>query len=163
MKDYNGFSGFQRGRAQSWLNAQWASGKLARPKVCCACGQTEGVIDAHAEDYSEPFTAGKTDGFHLCFICHMMVHCRFRNPLAWKRYVEAIERGVRFVALGGRNFPRFSALFLSGDIMRAAHTMHAPPADSPLRRISDPAHVGDGADAGGLFERARHQGDLSVN
>jgi hypothetical protein len=64
--------------------------------VCCACGQDKGVIDAHAEDYSEPFAAGKTDEFHLCFTCHMILHCRFRNRSAWDRYRDAIRAGGHF-------------------------------------------------------------------
>jgi hypothetical protein len=79
LKDYNGFSGKQRERAQRWLNKGWTAGRLARPSECVACGQTEGVIQAHAEDYLEPFRAGVTDGFHLCIICHAMVHARSKD------------------------------------------------------------------------------------
>jgi hypothetical protein len=82
VKDYNGFFGAQRDRAQRWLNREWGAGRLVRPSECVACGQTEGVIQAHAEDYSEPFRAGVTDGFHLCVICHTMVHFRSKNPKA---------------------------------------------------------------------------------
>jgi hypothetical protein len=89
MKSYNGFSGVQRQKAQAWLRAEWTSGRLARPSVCCACGRHEGIIHAHAEDYSEPFAAGKTDEFHLCVPCHMMVHRRFRDRAAWARYRAA--------------------------------------------------------------------------
>lgn len=61
MNPYNGFTGDQRNRAQRWLNSQWAAGHFPRPAQCCACGQADGIIDAHAEDYSEPFRHGKTD------------------------------------------------------------------------------------------------------
>jgi hypothetical protein len=81
LKGYNGFSYEQRVRAQSWLNAQWRSGALARPVACVACGQTAHPIDAHAEDYFEQFRKDVTDAFHLCFICHMMVHSRHRNQV----------------------------------------------------------------------------------
>ncbi len=95
MKDYNGFLGPQRDRAQRWLNKEWSAGRLARPSECVACGQTEGIIQAHAEDYSEPFRAGVTDGFHLCIICHAMVHARTRSPKAWSKYRAMIEAGGR--------------------------------------------------------------------
>jgi hypothetical protein len=95
MKSYNGFPPGARERAQRWLRAEWISGRLARPSVCCACGQDKGIIDAHAEDYSEPFRPGVTDEFHLCFTCHMMVHFRFRNRAAWSRYSEAIANGAQ--------------------------------------------------------------------
>jgi hypothetical protein len=64
--------------------------RLARPSECVACGQTEG-IQAHAEDYSDPFRAGVTDGFHLCKKCHAMVHARSRNEKAWRDYRAKIE------------------------------------------------------------------------
>jgi hypothetical protein len=91
VKDYNGFSGRQRERAQRWLNKEWNTGRLARPSECVACGQTEGIIQAHAEDYSDPFRAGVTDGFHLCKRCHAMVHARFKNQKAWREYRAKIE------------------------------------------------------------------------
>lgn len=127
MKDYNGFTGAQRDRAQKWLNKQWASGSLLKPKICVACGQDHGPIDAHAEDYSEPFRAGVTDGFHLCFICHMMVHCRHRNPTAWTRYRHFVEIGGRARIVGGRNFPAFSALFLSKLMTPGLFDYYDPP------------------------------------
>ena len=119
LKAYNGFSEAQRNKAQRWLNASWASGQLVKPERCVACGQTHGVIDAHAEDYSEPFRAGVTDGFHLCFICHMQVHCRPHNRRAWSMYRMRVETGWRAIALGpGRNFGLFKSRFLSGDMPR---------------------------------------------
>jgi len=95
VKDHNGFSGKQRDRAQRWLNREWSAGRLARPSECVACGQTEGVIQAHAEDYSDPFRAGVTDGFHLCIVCHAAVHNRSKNPKAWRDYRATIEAGGR--------------------------------------------------------------------
>lgn len=113
MKSYNGFTAIQRNRAGAWLRAQWTSGKLARPSVCCACGQDQGTIDAHAEDYSQPFRVGVTDQYHLCFNCHMMVHCRFNNPFPWERYKGAVAAGLQFAPVFGRNFPAFSEKFLA--------------------------------------------------
>lgn len=113
MKSYNGFDSAQRNKAQRWLNTQWAAGKFARPSRCCACGQTEGVIDAHAEDYSEPFRHGKTDQYPLCFICHMMVHCRFANRAAWDVYRRMVADGWRAPAFKSRNFPGFQRDFLN--------------------------------------------------
>ena len=112
MKDYNGFASSQRNKAQRWLNAQWARGSLPRPVRCVACGQDQGVIDAHAEDYSEPFAPCKTDGFHLCFVCHMMVHCRHRNEARWQEYRQHVETGSRPKAFVRRDWPRFQKGFL---------------------------------------------------
>jgi len=114
MKEYNGFSSEQRTKAQGWLNRQWRAGSLDKPTLCCACGQDKGVIDAHAEDYSEPFAKGKTDGFHLCFRCHMMVHCRDNNKDAWKRYKAALTAGITFEPFLTRNFGLFVSQTLKG-------------------------------------------------
>lgn len=137
MNSYNGFPPAQRNRAQAWLRAEWASGRLAEPRRCCACGQTDGVIDAHAEDYSEPFGAGKTDEFHLCFTCHMMVHCRFKNLDAWDRYRAAVRAGKRFPGAQSRNFGRFRGDFLASSGRRAwpAFEQHDPPTRLPLDEI----------------------------
>src|SRR3984885_11802024 len=114
LKTYNGFNGEKRARAQSWLNSQWRSGALARPVACTACDQTAQPIDAHAEDYSEPFRKDVTDAFHLCFICHMMVHCRHRNQEAWRISRHMVESGGRAIPVGGRHFRAFQQKFLTG-------------------------------------------------
>lgn len=114
MNGYNGFSSEQRRRAQAWLRRHWKLGVLERPTQCAACGQHRGIIDAHAEDYSEPFAAGKTDQFHLCFTCHMMVHCRFKNPDDWRYYKSVIKRGGRYAPVYRRDIGGFRARHISG-------------------------------------------------
>ena len=137
MREYNGFTGAQRSKAQGWLNRQWKAGVFPRPSRCCACGQTEGVIDAHAEDYSEPFTHAKLMRYPLCFICHMMVHCRFANMAAWNRYRAAIGNGYRFAAFPGRNFPGFQKLFLNmGAVLPKPEVIRDPPMRRPLDGIN---------------------------
>jgi hypothetical protein len=133
MNSYNGFSPAQRNRAQAWLRDQWARGLRPRPSVCCACGQDQGVIDAHAEDYSEPF-GDHTDSYPLCYRCHMMVHCRFRNRRAWDRYRGHIRAGLRFAPLYHRNFGQISAQ-LAGAI--AQFSRHPPPTKCPLDEIHE--------------------------
>jgi hypothetical protein len=135
MKSYNGFPPEQRERAQRWLREEWTSGRLARPAKCCACGQDKGVIDAHAEDYSLPFRAGKTDEFHLCFTCHMMVHCRFRNPEAWARYCAVIAGGGHFAAVMKRDFGTFAAVQLDGPAGYAKALRGFIPGPAPARLV----------------------------
>lgn len=101
---YNGFSPEQRDRSQHWLNAQFAAG-LPRPTRCQACGQEHGAIDYHTEDYSEPF-GPHIHGFSLCYRCHIILHCRRRNPAAWDRYREALRNGWRFPPMW-RNWSAF--------------------------------------------------------
>lgn len=132
MKDYNGFSAAQRRKAQAWLNRQWRSGSMTRPRICQACGQDQGIIDAHAEDYSEPFAAGKTDQYHLCFRCHMMVHCRFRNMERWRSYRQAVAGGLTFEPFFERDFPRFTREALEGEPQAVAF---GPPREDLLKKI----------------------------
>ncbi len=117
MKDYNGYPAKQRDKAQRWLNKHWDNGSLPRPVRCVACGQSQGVLDAHAEDYSEPFAPGKTDAFHLCFVCHMMVHCRYKNEPRWTEYRGVVETGGRPLPFFRRDWPRFQKHFLSSTIL----------------------------------------------
>ena len=114
MNSYNGFSPQQRTAAQKWLNKAWAAGTLPRPSKCHGCGQTDGPIDAHAEDYSTPF-GPHLQAFELCYLCHIMLHCRFRSPGAWNRYRDVIRAGRRYRPQG-RNFNAVKRL-LNGEVL----------------------------------------------
>ncbi len=91
MNAYNGFSGAQRGKASAWLLKMYRSGQIERPAECCACGQREGVLHHHAEDYSEPFGPHLT-AYPICIRCHMKLHRRHKDPVAWKLYCDEIEQ-----------------------------------------------------------------------
>lgn len=158
MNSYNGFSGAQRMKAQRWLNEMWGRGLLARPSECTACGQTEGVIDAHTEDYSEPFAAGKTDQWPLCYRCHMMLHCRFSAPVAFQRYRKAVAGGIRYEAMTERNFYRLRNQHIHGH--RVGWTQHEPRPDA-LGQLAG-AKVGDAAEPGAPSVGAGDQLNLSV-
>lgn len=125
MNSYNGFTGSQRAKAAAWLRAQWARGR-PRPSTCSACGQTEGVIDAHAEDYSEPF-GDHTDAHPLCYRCHLMLHCRFANDVAWREYVAAVKSGKRFAPCHSRSFGHIRSHLAGREV---PFTQHEPPGPS---------------------------------
>ena len=55
MNPYNGFSPVQRVQALRWLKGEYAARRRQRPTSCDGCGQTEGIIQAHSEDYGQPF------------------------------------------------------------------------------------------------------------
>ncbi|HLK60325.1 MAG TPA: hypothetical protein VKU00_27435 [Chthonomonadaceae bacterium] len=120
MKSYNGFSPAQRTRALAWLKKEYEAGRRQPPTVCQACGQTEGIIEAHSEDYSEPY-GDHIGAYSFCYTCHMMLHCRFRNPQAWERYKEAIRRGVRYRPVYRRDFNAIVP-FLNGQ--EVEHSCH---------------------------------------
>lgn len=72
------------------------------PISCDACGQTEGYISGHSEDYSFPY-GDHIGRFGVCYRCHMMIHCRFKNPEAWETYKAHLREGRVFAPIG-RNF-----------------------------------------------------------
>lgn len=113
MNSYNGFSPAQRLTALKWFKGEESAGRRARQKVCDACGQTEGRIEPHSEDYSEPF-GDHIGAFGLCYPCHMIIHCRFRNPRAWGVYRDHVRVGERLaVPFLGRNWHRFTTTVLA--------------------------------------------------
>jgi len=99
VKDYNGFSAKKRMEVHNWLKAEVEARRVEWPKKCEACGQTEGIIDAHHENYDKPL-----EFIGLCCTCHRMLHYRFKNQEAWERYKEAIRRGVRYRPVYRRDF-----------------------------------------------------------
>lgn len=114
MNSYNGFSPTQRTRAQKWLNEQWEYGLLKRPTVCCACNQDKGIIHAHAENYNEPF-GSQTDEYHLCYRCHIILHCRFNNPSAWIRYKKLLIEGWIWEPIYRNDFELIKKFLNGGD------------------------------------------------
>ena len=127
MNSYNGFTSEKRMEVHRWLRAEEAAGRLVWPTECEACGQTQGIFDCHHENYDEPLSY-----VGLCYLCHLMLHCRFSNAEAWRRYGEAIGRGVRYQPLFTRNFGIVRAL-LAGEAV--AFTLYEPPLQDLFSRI----------------------------
>lgn len=118
MNSYNGFSPSQRNRAGAWIRAERAAGRLPRPERCVACGST-GLIDDHAEDYSEPF-GPHVHAFPLCYRCHMMVHCRHGSGArAFAAYLDELDAGRRWPAMVSRNFDEIRRMLDAGPALRA--------------------------------------------
>lgn len=88
MRSYNGHSPEKRLAALAWLKTQWAAGKLPIPDKCIACLRTYGTIQGHNEDYDHPERY-----VPICNVCHMMIHCRFRNLVRWKQYRDYVRKG----------------------------------------------------------------------
>jgi hypothetical protein len=95
---YNGFSPRDRDDSFKWQTAQIASGAVPPATKCDACGETEGLIGYHAEDYSRPF-GPHLQAHQLCFRCHMALHRRHSSPARWQRYIEQLDAGAVFVPL----------------------------------------------------------------
>jgi len=56
------------------LSGAIAAGKVIRPTVCSACGQSNGVIHGHHADYNSPY-----DVVWLCALCHKHLHIAKRS------------------------------------------------------------------------------------
>ena len=113
MREYNGFPSNVRARAGKYRKRMIAEGRIpSRPPFCRACGQTEGAMCYHTEDYSEPH-GPHIVAFEICYACHMMIHCRHRNPERWIEYIEEVQAGSTFEPIHGWNFKAFCALYMS--------------------------------------------------
>lgn len=128
MNEYNGFSGKQRELAGKWLNEQWSTGAIPKPSGCCVCGQTNGVIHAHSEDYSLPFMAGKTDKYPVCFNCHMIIHCKKHNQALYEKYQYLILTGTQFLPNRG-GWEVFKREFLGFRFIAKAISIECPEVD----------------------------------
>jgi hypothetical protein len=102
LRSYNGFSGQQRELVGRIINQKVAAGELNKACKCRRCGQTEGIIHYHCEDYSLPVTEEKIE--HLCWRCHMMWHSRFRNPESVAEYFAQIAQGKVFPPVRRHDF-----------------------------------------------------------
>ena len=110
---YNGFSPKQRLKALAYYKKEIAEGRRTLVKICQGCGQTDGLIMAHSEDYSEPF--GEHIGaYTFCYRCHIMLHCRYRSPLAWDDYKRGLREGAVWTPMHWPNFAEIQAT-IAGD------------------------------------------------
>jgi hypothetical protein len=98
---YNGFGPKIRDDSFRWMKEEIAAGRVEPPSQCSACGETDGHLDYHTEDYSLPF-GPHVYAYPLCFRCHMMLHIRYRRRKDWLRYVEQLEAGAVYVPLRSR-------------------------------------------------------------
>lgn len=116
MNAYNGFTSAKRKKAHDWLEFQFRKS----PKQCKACGQDEGPIVFHTEDYSEPYGANIGE-YELCYACHMMLLCRKgRMHNKWRNYKKKIKLGFRYLPVRG-GWAQFKKLFLDGKDIAAPY------------------------------------------
>lgn len=89
---YNGFSLADRGAAARWASANATGARRTNPTWCHACGQTEGLIYWHNEDYRTPIAA-----LPLCAWCHWTLHARLKPQQAhvFPTYRDMIRNGLR--------------------------------------------------------------------
>jgi hypothetical protein len=88
VNSYNGWSGYERTKADVKLKALIAAGDLTLRMACVMCGQEQGCIQLHLEDYSRVETATP-----ICVEDHMLLHTRFTHPNRWLRRCLTAMRG----------------------------------------------------------------------
>lgn len=110
---YNGFTWAERQKAYDWLKRQWKLGtRQKHGPACDVCGQTQGYLMAHSENYAAPY--GPHIGrWSLCYWCHTLIHCRFRAVEIFDGYATMLEGGERFVNVPGPQWYKVQT-FLSG-------------------------------------------------
>lgn len=100
MRDYKGWTHAQRMASLYKTKKAIAQGIIPPPTVCNRCGQTEGLIDYHNHDYSDPIIFLEP----LCYRCHMVLHCEYRAPEICMKYWTEIDSGKRWPPIYTRNF-----------------------------------------------------------
>jgi len=107
MNSYNGYEPKQRYKALAWLKKEWAKGtRKQTPHECDICTQKDGYLAYHSEDYSFPF-GDHIGHFGLCYICHMMLHCRYKSPKVMDTYIEALMQKKCYEPINGNGWVEF--------------------------------------------------------
>jgi hypothetical protein len=93
MVTWNGWTDKERNTSARKTNRAIKDGIIpAKPSKCNRCGQTEGVLEWHNDDYSDPIKY--LEG--LCYRCHMVLHCEHLNPQSAKEYWDEVGKGKRY-------------------------------------------------------------------
>jgi hypothetical protein len=123
MKDYKKWTAETRKQSLKLTNRAKKFGWIENPKECRRCGQTEGILHLHNEDYDITLNT-LTEAFDrfpisitedelkaidgalepICWRCHMIHHSVRRNPAAVKLYFEEVKQGKKFAPVYKHNF-----------------------------------------------------------
>ena len=96
MNYYNGYSGSERDAKLKAQHARVSRGCPSHPQGPCAiCGDRQVELEAHDEDYSQPYKWEPPAQYAVCHRCHMRLHNRFRNPEVWEAHKEHVRQGGR--------------------------------------------------------------------
>lgn len=100
MKSYKQWSKADRLASLKKTKAAIANGVIPEATKCNRCGQTEGIIQYHNHDYSDPIKFLES----LCWRCHMIHHSVYRSPINCARYWEEICQGKMYPAVHKHDF-----------------------------------------------------------
>lgn len=107
---YNGFSGEKRMAVHQLQLRQVAAKELPAPVACIVCGQHEGALDMHLENYDTP-----ADYFPTCLTCHLMLHSRYHRKQRFLHYRSRVAGGWCGPALPRKGgFNEFNRIYAAG-------------------------------------------------
>ena len=123
MQSYKGWSPEFRKKSLRYTKRAKKLGWIPYPKKCQRCGQTEGILHTHNENYDVTYYTlhdvfnrfpisitpeeikKLTDVLEqICWRCHMMHHSKRRNAQGVKRYFEEIAAGKKYPAVHRHDF-----------------------------------------------------------
>ncbi len=115
MRNYKGWSGDFRKESLKLTNAAKKMGWIENPSKCNRCGQTDGILHLHNEDYDVTYytlkevfnrfpisiTVEEQEKVNsvleqICWRCHMMHHSVRRNKQAVEKYFVEIKNGKKY-------------------------------------------------------------------
>lgn len=112
MKSYKKWSAEERQRSLALTNRAKRLGLIPPATKCSICGQSEGIIQYHNENYDATLQyvpklllGTATDEERkaiaealvpLCWRCHMVHHSMHRNKEAVERYFAEVRGGKRY-------------------------------------------------------------------
>ena len=114
MRDYKKWTGKQRQQSLYLTNKAKKLGLIKEPKKCNRCGQTEGILEQHNEDYSFtldilPRVFSKVLQLtpilkkriakcleDICWRCHIIHHCEHIDPEVATRYWDEIAQEKQY-------------------------------------------------------------------
>ena len=115
MRNYKQWTAEFRKQSLKYTNRAKKMGWIQNPKCCNRCGQTEGILHLHNEDYDatyytlheafQRFPIQITKEEHkiindaleeICWRCHMMHHSKHRRPQAVENYFKEIAAGKQY-------------------------------------------------------------------
>jgi len=92
MKSYKQWSAAERTASLKKTNQAIKDGLIPQATKCERCGQTEGKVMYHNEDYSDPIKYLVS----MCWRCHMILHSQYRAPMACDKYWLEIKAGKMY-------------------------------------------------------------------
>lgn len=111
MRKYKKWSPEERRKSLGYTNEAKKRGWIKQPSKCNRCGQKEGILHLHNDDYDwtldvlplyldgtkELDDKGREDIAtcceEICWTCHMIHHSEHRNKDAHKKYFDKVKTG----------------------------------------------------------------------